>query len=143
MVPANNNLETFRILYIIKGILTLLFSFFPLLYVFVGGIIFSAEEFNHLDHDIPFNIGAVFMSIGVFVFVMMIVFGILTLLVAPMIKNRRNYTFILVIAVLNCLTGILGILLGVFTIVELNKPEVKELFGTPQSLLRSDSSPTA
>jgi hypothetical protein len=56
------------------------------------------------------------------------IFGILTLMVPKYLKETRNYNFILVVAVLNCLTGVLGILLGVFTIIELNKPEVRKLF---------------
>ena len=57
-----------------------------------------------------------------------LVFGILTLMASKYLKEASHYNFILVMAVLNCLTGVLGILLGVFTIIELNKPEVRVLF---------------
>lgn len=57
-----------------------------------------------------------------------LVFGILTLMASKYLKEASHYNFILVMAVLNCLTGVLGILLGVFTIIELNKPEVRALF---------------
>jgi hypothetical protein len=53
---------------------------------------------------------------------------ILNLLAAKRIKERMSYTFILVVGILNCFTGMLGIALGVFSIVELNKPDVKALF---------------
>jgi len=54
--------------------------------------------------------------------------GILTLFASKYLKEIKNYNFIFVVAILNCLTGILGIVLGIFTIIELNKPDVKALF---------------
>jgi len=50
------------------------------------------------------------------------------LLASKYIKEQRNYTFIFVVAIVNAITGILGILLAVFTLIELSKPHIKELF---------------
>ncbi|MFT4778692.1 MAG: hypothetical protein ACJAU0_002279 [Flavobacteriales bacterium] len=44
------------------------------------------------------------------------------------IAEQKNHSFIVVVSILNCLTGILGILLGVFAIIELLKVEVKALY---------------
>ena len=49
----SNNLSTFRILFIIKGVLATMFSFVPLLYVFLGGFMSYSEEF--MDEDIMAN----------------------------------------------------------------------------------------
>ncbi len=59
--------------------------------------------------------------------------GILNLLASKYIKETKNYNFIFAVAVVNCLTGILGILLGVFTLIELTKPEIKPLFNKSSS----------
>ena len=129
METLPNNLSTFRILFLVKGILTLLLSVFPLLYAALGGFLGNMEEFSQgYPGGPPFNIGLLLIIIGIIGFVLIVVMGILTILASNFLKELKNYNFILVVAILNCFTGILGILLGVFTIIELNKPHVKELF---------------
>lgn len=124
---STNNLNTFHILYLIKGILTLFFSLFFIAYAAFGGFMGKMIEAD-AENALPFNPGIIFMVVGIIGFVLCLVVGILTLFAAKFIKEQKNYTFIFVIAILNCLSGMLGIILGVFTLVELNKPEVKALF---------------
>jgi hypothetical protein len=78
--------------------------------------------------NMTFNPAIIFFIIGGVGFVIASVMGVLTLLASKYINEVRNYNFIFVVAILNCLTGILGILLGIFTIIELNKPHVKAFF---------------
>ena len=125
MQVVSNNLNTFRVLYIVKGVLSLLAALF-----FVGYLaflnIFINESTTMPDANIDLmNVLNIIMGIG---FILCLVVGILTLMAAKYIGQTRNYTFILVIAILNCLSGILGIILGVFTIIEINKPHIKMLF---------------
>ncbi len=129
MEKLPNNLSTFRILFLVKGIITLLFSVFPLFYIAIGGFLGNVDELNFGPDAPPFNIGLIFIIFGIFFFVLVVTMGILNILASNFLKEVKNYNFIFVMAVLNCFTGILGILLGVFTIIELNKPHVKELFG--------------
>ena len=124
MQVATNNLSTFRVLFLVKGILTLCFSIFFIFYAFIGTIFGNIEDFKDLD----FNPGIIFMVIGAIGFFFTIIFGVLTLIAAKNLKDVKGYNFIFVVAILNCLTGILGILLGVFTLVELTKPHIKQLF---------------
>lgn len=123
---TNHNLHTFKILFIVKGILSLLFCLFPILYIVLGGVLFANES----DDQGQFA-GMIFIGIGLFILFLGLIFGILTLLAGKYLGEQKNYEFIFVMAIVNCLTGILGILLGIFTIVELTKPEVKRLFGKP------------
>lgn len=118
-----NHLSTFSVLYLIKGILTLLFSFLPLIYMGMGGFFMGMDH-----HTNGFNPGIIFLIVGGFFFVVVVVIGILEIMASKYLKEARKHKFIFAIAIVNCFTGILGILLGVFTIVELNKPEVKTLF---------------
>lgn len=124
MEVQTNNLSTFRVLFIIKGILTLLFSLFFVAYALFGVFIDRIGEIE----DMEFNPSFILIIIGAIGFTLTLIFGILTLVAAKYINETRNFNFIFVMAILNCLTGILGILLGVFTIVELNKPHIKALF---------------
>lgn len=128
MDNEEHNLRIFKILYIIKGILTLAFSILPLLYIFLGIFIFQKDDLSQEDAQVG---GTIIIFAGSMIFLFLLVLGILTLLTAKYISEKRNYDFVFVMAVLNCLTGILGIILGIFTILELNKPGVKRLFNKP------------
>lgn len=130
MEIQSNNLSTFKLLFLIKGILTLCFSLFFVVYgifgLFMGNLIESTDPNFH--NEIPFNPGYIFVIVGGIGFIVSVTLGILALLVQKYIKELRNYKFIFVVAILNALTGILGILLAVFTLLEITKPEVKKLF---------------
>ncbi|MGB5941550.1 MAG: hypothetical protein WBG71_01585 [Leeuwenhoekiella sp.] len=128
-METTNNLQTFRILFIVKGVLNLLLALFFL--GFAGFFSFIASDIAHnTPSDMPFNpltFFGVFWGIG---FALSVVFAILTFMAAKYLGEARKHTFIIVIAVLNCLSGIIGIVLGIFTIIEITKPEVRALFET-------------
>lgn len=128
MELKSNNLNTFRILYLIKGILTLFFSVFFILYGAMGFVFNNIIESQDVNNEIPFNFGWIFIIVAGIGLVMSVALGILTLMAAKYLKEVKNYNFIFAIAIVNCLTGILGILLAVFSLIELSKPEVKALF---------------
>ncbi|WP_396601710.1 hypothetical protein [Algibacter sp. R77976] len=121
-------MNTFRTLYLVKGILTLCFSIFFILYGCIGLFFGAVAQNADTNAELPFNFGWIFVIIGGIGLVLCVTIGILTLLVSKYIKALKNYNFIFVMAIINCLTGILGIVLGVFTIIELSKPEIKKLF---------------
>ena len=121
-----NNLNTFKILFLIKGILTLCFSIFFILYLGIGIFFTNSATINE---SIPlFNPGYIFLFKGIIGFIFCVTLGTLALIASKYIKEQRNYSFIYVAAIINALTGILGILLAVFTLIELSKPDVKHLF---------------
>lgn len=123
-----NNLNTFRILFIVKGIMNLLGALFFIGYAFLGTFFMNLADTNADLEEMPFDPSILFMIIGTVGFMIALAFAIVTLLAAKYIGEKRNYTFVFVASILNCLTGVLGILLGVFAIIELNKPHVKQLF---------------
>ena len=128
MENLTHNLNIFKTLFLVKGILNLLMALFFICYALFGGYIVNmAGSGGDLD-NMTFNPAIIFFIVGGIGFVIASVMGVLTLLASKYISEVRNYNFIFVIAILNCLTGILGILLGVFTIIELNKPHVKAIF---------------
>lgn len=128
MKTATNNLYSFRILFLIKGILTLCFSLLFLVYGLMGVFLSNVDDFQSQSDELPFNPAIILMVIGAIGFIFAVAIGTLTLLAGKYIKEHKNYTFIFTIAIVNALTGVLGILLAVFTLIELNKPEVKKLF---------------
>lgn len=128
MQVSNNNLNTFYTLHIVKGILTLCFSVFFILYAVMGVFFGAIIELDPTQQDAPFNPGIIFIIIGIIGTIISVTLGVLNLLASKYIKEKRNYNFIFAVAIVNCLTGMLGILLGVFTLIELNKPEIKHVF---------------
>ena len=136
MQTTPQNLNTFRILFLVKGILTLSFSIFFIIYGLFGFLFMKSIEVNDNYDGMPFSLdlilfttlGTIMMVIAAIGFLFSIIIGILTLLASKYLKEIKNYNFIFAIAIINCITGILGIILGVFTLVELTKPEVKKLF---------------
>jgi hypothetical protein len=120
-----NNLNTFRTLFLVKGILNLCFSLFPLIYLFVGLFILNNVS---VDDNMLFNPGLIFVVVGIVGFLVLVTIGIITLVASKYIKLETHYKFIFVASIITALTGVLGILLCIFTLIELSKPEVKALF---------------
>lgn len=130
-----NNLETFSILYIIKGCLLTIPSLFIIGSItFFSNLLKNSGDFHYeiqsqgeLPFD-PFLILKYLASLGLVVTFAIIAFVASNFITAYYLKKKKNYYFIFTIAVLNLFTGILGMLLGVFTLIEITKPEVKSLF---------------
>lgn len=123
----DNNLETLKILFIIKGVLALLITLVVGFFILgIGTAII--HEVHQQQEEIPFSIAAFISSVGIFLLILSIIMTVLTFLAAKYIAERKNHTFIVVISVLTCLSGILGLFLGVFAIIELHKSHVKPLF---------------
>lgn len=122
-----NNLNTFRILYLIKGVLSVFGALFFLAYAAFGSYVFNEIAANQ-PKDLPINMASIFVIIGVVGFAISLILGVLSFLASKYLREQRKYQFIFVVAILSCLSGLLGILLGVFTLIELSKPHVKALF---------------
>lgn len=131
MEEKQNNLNTFRVLYLIRGILIFFFSLFFVIYAVAGNFIFSdiVNKTPQVEDELPFNPGIIFMIVGIIGAIISFIFGVMNILAAKFIADRKNYMFIFIVGCLNCATGMLGILLGIFTIIEFSKAEVKALFG--------------
>lgn len=117
-----NNLETFRVLYLVSGILNLLGVLGFMTYALFGAIFLG-----NLDKNVG-NTSWVFMLVGGIGSSIFLILGIINLLASKYIKEKRNYNFVFVAAVISCISGVLRLILGVFTIIEITKPEVKALF---------------
>ena len=72
--------------------------------------------------------GAVFAGIGGLFFLSFEAVAVLTFLAGRFLSTRRHYTFCFVIAALDCIYLPFGTALGVFTILVLLRPSVKQLF---------------
>jgi hypothetical protein len=118
--------------YVVAG-LAALFSFFPLLYTTVGAIfIFAARHGTAKPgEDLPPEfLGWIFAVLGLVLFLIGIAMTICILITGRSLALRKRYSFVLVIACIECLFIPFGTILGVFTIVVLSRESVRELFST-------------
>lgn len=130
MNPGEKNLNTFRILFIVYGCLMFLGTFLGLIYASLGSVIggLMEEDLARQGADMPFNPATFITMIGLFITIFTAALGILAIMAGVRLKQRRSRKFIIVVSAVTCLSGLLGILLCIFTIIELQKPEVKAVF---------------
>src|SRR5712672_2972012 len=111
--------------YVVAG-LAALFSFSPLLYTTVGAIfIFAARHGTAKPgEDLPPEfLGSVLFLIGIAMAICILVTG-------RSLALCKRYSFVLVMACIECLFIPFGTILGAFTIVALSRESVRELFPT-------------
>ena len=69
----------------------------------------------------------IFLVVGVAVMVLSVIYGILMIMAGGMLRKQRGYGFCFFISILDLL-GFPSIILGIFTLIVLLRPTVKELF---------------
>lgn len=128
--PGEKNLNTFRILFLIKGILDFLIAFIGLIYIAVGPVVGDtiADEAARNGDYMPFNPGNMFLIFGVVMVALALITGVPAIMASQRFHQKRGRTLIIVAAAINCITGVLGIVLCIFTIIEVQKQEVREVF---------------
>ena len=128
------HLELLSLFHYIFGGITALISFLPIIHVIVGLSIVSGKLFNESNGSEPppfmgwifVIIGTVFIVLGLSVAVCMIVAG-------GKLKRRKNRVFCMVVAGIECMYMPLGTILGVFTLIALNKESIQEIFIQPST----------
>jgi hypothetical protein len=135
----NQDREHLRLLAIFHYVgagLAALFSLFPLLYTTIGAIfIFAARHPSAAgpkpgEELPPEFLGWIFAVLGALLFLIGIAMAICILIAGRSIAHRKRYSFVLVMACIECLFNPFGTILGVFTIVVLPRESVKALFST-------------
>jgi len=116
-------LSTFH--YVVAGVLAL-FSLFPVIHLVVGIVAVSGG----LDgpEGIPVLFGLFFIVFALVFILCGLSLSVCVAVAGGYLRRQERYTFCLVIAALLCMFMPFGTVLGVFTIVVLMKPSVKELF---------------
>ena len=114
--------------YVIGGILAF-FSCIPLIHVFVGLMVVSGKVFTEADGPPPRDafgwifviVGSVFILFGWTIAICIIVAG-------RKLKHRTGRMYCMVIAGVECMFMPFGTVLGVFTLIALNKDSIKAIY---------------
>ncbi len=125
--------------YVVAGIAAL-FAMFPLIHLFMGLAMFSgAMHSGHDDGPLTF-IALIFTVLPLMLIFLGLTGAAMLVKAGRNLQNREQHTFCLVIAGLCCMFAPFGTVLGVFTIIVLIRPSVKELFeGAPSESSESHS----
>lgn len=123
-----NLLATFH--YVVGGIMAL-FSCMPFIHVFMGLMVISggfAE--SGTTHNTPPDawFGWIFVIMGSIFILLGWLISIAILIAGSKLRKRKNRTYCLVVAGIECMFMPFGTVLGVFTLIALTKEEAKELF---------------
>ena len=114
--------------YILGGI-TALFSCMPFMHVFMGVAMVSGKLFKGQGDAAPPEIfGWFFIVMGCIFIILGWCLALSMLIAGRMLKKRKYRIFCMVIAGVECMFMPFGTILGVFTIIALNKDSMKEIF---------------
>lgn len=117
--------------YVLAGITALLGCIF-IIHVLMG-IVMLSKGFpgGGATPPPPKEAGWLFLVGGSFAILLSWAFAFAIFLAGRWLGERKNWTYCFVIACISCISFPLGTALGVFTILVLQRPSVKGLFGRP------------
>ena len=128
----NNDLQHLKLLsifhYVVAG-MTALMGCFPLIHLAFGIALLSGHLPTQQNDPVSDSVmGWIFTGAAGVMIVMMWSFAIVLFCAGRSLQQRRRYTFCVVVAGLACLLMPFGTVLGVFTIIVLIRPSVRQLF---------------
>jgi hypothetical protein len=129
----NQDLEHLRLLSIfhyVVAAMVALFSLFPVIHLVLGIAMLTGQFPETPGKEEPFGfMGWFFVLFASIWIVCGLTFAVCLFLAGRYLSQRRRYLFCLIVAGLACTFMPFGTVLGVFTILVLVRPSVKELFG--------------
>lgn len=128
-VPPAHHLDTLGILYYVLAGVTGLLSLIPILHV-VMGLAMIGGRFEQGSNPPPPMVGWIFLIMGATFIVGGLACAALFAMTGQRLRQRRGYTFCLVVSAISCTLMPFGTILGVFALIELTKPHVKALFAS-------------
>jgi hypothetical protein len=109
-----------------------------IIYVIAGAVFVSTPQMfpshNGQPGPPPALFGGMFIVFRAFFLLLGWVIASLLACAGYFLGQRRHYMFCLVMACVSCIFMPLGTILGVFTIMVLQRPKVRVMFGQPETL---------
>jgi hypothetical protein len=138
-----DHLKLLGILHTIWGLLVILGGLlFGLLYI----VLASAGNMEVSGNVSPETARGIFLGIGIAAIVLSTIYGIVAMIAGGKLRKQRAYGLCFFIGILDLLS-FPGIVLGIFTLIVLMRPTVKELFkgrsASPSLIPAQTASPTA
>jgi hypothetical protein len=129
MDQDQQNLRLLSIFHYVVGGLIGLFACLPLVHLAFGIMIVSGKlPHNQNQPGMDAMVGTLLIAIASFCILAGWSMAIAVLLAGYWLAARRRYTYCLIVAGIECLFMPFGTVLGIFTIIVLLRPTVKQLF---------------
>jgi hypothetical protein len=123
------HLRLLSIFHYVMASISALFACIPIIHLVLGLLMIVAPHvFGHGSEQPPAFVGWLFVILGGSVILLGWTFAALIAIAGRCIARRTHYTYCFVVACLECLSIPFGTVLGVFTILVLNRTSVKGLF---------------
>jgi hypothetical protein len=123
MNQDEQHLTLLSVFHYVVGGLAGLFACFPLIHLTIGIAMLTGA----ID-GAPVFVGMLFAMFAILVILAGWTLAICLIIAGRNLARHRHYTFCLVIAAISCTFMPFGTVLGIFTIIVLMRPSVKELF---------------
>lgn len=128
-----NNLSTLSILHYVYGGFACFIGAVVLFLLLALGQVFQTS-WSTADEPVSPVVGLLFHTIGWIVFTLLMMKGAANIISGNLLARARGRAFSQVVAAIDCLNIPFGITLGVFTFIELHRPEVKQLYAERSAL---------
>ena len=123
------HLKLLSIFHYVVAVFTALTGCFPVFHLAIGVALLSGQMPNQAADPVPAEVmGWMFTGIAGAVIVVMWSLAAVIFCSGRSLQNHRRHTFCLVVAGLECLLMPFGTVLGIFTIIVLLRPSVRQLF---------------
>ena len=131
------SLRLLSIFHYVVGGLSGLFACFPIMHLIIG-IVMLAGGFQDASGDGPPRaVGMIFVMMALLIICSGWALAICLIISGRQLAKRKLYKFCFVIACISCIFMPFGTILGVFTIIVLMRPSVRELFEANKSMAAS------
>lgn len=128
------HLRLLSMFYYIRGGICAVFSCFFVIYIVIGLAATAGLAFAHDKNAPPAAFGLIFVFIGSFAVLGGWTWAGLQIYAGRCLAKRKHRMYCMVIAALSCLFLPYGTILGVFTLMVLQRPSVEQLFDQPPTL---------
>jgi len=122
-------LKLLSVFHYIVGGLGAFFAFIPLIYVVIGMLaVWIPGPLDSEGEAVPVFIGWILIILGTGLVILGLAFSVCIIIAGRYLARQSHYMFCMVMAAIECMLMPFGTVLGVFTIVVLVRPSVKEIF---------------
>jgi hypothetical protein len=123
------HLRLLTLFHYIQGGIWALTSCFFIIYIFMGLMLTFAAAASHNNHNAPpAAIGMIFAGFGTVAVILGWTWAALTIYAGRCLAQRKHHLFCLIIAGISCVLLPYGTILGILTIMVLQRPTVQAMF---------------
>ena len=127
-----NQLKLLEIFHYVAAGITVLVGCLPFIHLAIGIGLQLVPIGDHPAADVPRIVGWILIVIAAILILVFWVLAFVIFLSGRNLRRRQRYMFCMVVAGISCLLIPYGTVLGVFTIIILMRPSVKQIFGVDE-----------